>query len=371
MSSQKTRVLVLYGGQSAEHEISLRSAAYIVEALDPARYDVMAIAIDKEGRWLLDEASREKLKHLQTYQLPDKANEVVLPASSAHRMLSLNGQNSALSFDVVFPILHGTLGEDGTVQGLLELANIPYVGAGVLCSAVAMDKAVAKALIREAGLPTPDYLAFSLGDWTLRRESILQAIKKQFTVPVFVKPANLGSSVGIHKVKEETTLLSAIEDAFQYDTKILIEAGLPVREIELSVLENLTYGEPALVSLPGEIVPTHEFYSYEAKYLDENGARLVLPAPLSQAQIEKAQILAQTAFAILNCEGMARVDLFLHKETGEFLFNEINTIPGFTSISMYPKLWALSGMSGQTLLTHLIQLAQARHQRKMKLKRTF
>lgn len=367
---KKIRVMVLYGGRSGEHEISLRSAASVIRFLDPSRFEVLPVAIDKQGKWHLNDLS---LMEKSTDVLPvyKDAPSVVLPPDpigARAGLVSLEGARTAAGptqgVDVVFPVMHGPLCEDGTIQGLMELTDLPYVGSGVLASAVSMDKDISKRLIRDGGLPIVPYLTLQSSSWKKNEATLQDRILKELGYPVFVKPANLGSSVGVHKVKSAGDLKSALEDAFRFDPKVLIEKAVQAREIELAVLENLDSGQPPLVSIAGEIVPSHEFYSYEAKYLDEAGARLLIPSPLSPEQVKTAQRIAREAFEILGCEGLARVDLFLDKNSGEFYFNEVNTLPGFTSISMYPKLWEHSGISYSDLLTRLIDLAIARYERK-------
>lgn len=299
---------------------------------------------------------------------PSASQSGLVPVSGGPSALTTSG---ASKFDVVFPIIHGTNGEDGTIQGLFELAEVAYVGCGVLGSAIGMDKEVAKRLVNAAGVPIVPYIALKKADWLKSKSQIEARVTKELGIPCFVKPVNAGSSVGVHKVKKPSDLISAIEDAFRYDVKVLIEKAIPAREIELSALENPKFGESTLISVAGEINPTHEFYSYEAKYLDENGATMKIPADLTPAQLKTAQDLARRAFDALECEGMARVDLFLDKNTGDFYFNEVNTLPGFTSISMYPKMWEASGMKYSELLTTLIELAIARHDRKKALVRDF
>jgi len=272
---------------------------------------------------------------------------------------------------VVFPVIHGPLCEDGTIQGLLELADVPYVGCGVLASAVAMDKEVAKRLARDAGLPIVSYVSLRQEHWRKEKRQVAERLEKELRYPVFVKPANLGSSVGVQKVKAGGDLTAALENAFQYDVKILVEVAIDAREIELSVLENLDSGTDPLVSVPGEIEPNHEFYSYEAKYLDENGAALTIPAKLETEQIRRVQEMGRKVFLAMECEGMARVDLLLDRTSEELFFNELNTIPGFTSISMYPKLWEASGINYTELLSRLVDLAMSRHKRKKALVREF
>ena len=373
---RKLKILVLYGGRSGEHEISLRSAASVINSLDVERFDVVPVAIDKDGRWLLNDIS---IISNSSDSLPiwKNAPRVILPPnpndSEEGSLVRLETLEIGSKIDVVFPVMHGPLCEDGTIQGLLELANVPYVGSGVLASAVAMDKDVTKRLLRDAGLPVVPFIAIKKETWTRDRKELTARIINNFEFPIFIKPANLGSSVGVNKAKNPDELESCIDDAFSYDTKVLVERFVPAREIELAVLENPIAGDKPLVSVPGEIIPTssHSFYSYEAKYLDENGAELMIPAQLTPEQTEQAQTLAQDVFTTLDCEGMGRVDLFMDKETGKFYVNEINTIPGFTSISMYPKLWEYSGINYSELLSRLIDLAIFRHQRKTKLVRDY
>lgn len=361
--SKKIRVGVLFGGKSAEHEVSLQSAKNVVEAIDRKRYEVVLIGIDKAGRWYLNEESRFLLhaNNPKLIKMQHSEEKLALaPGENENQLIGLSEHRKADAVDVVFPILHGPLGEDGTVQGLLKLANIPFVGAGVLGSAIGMDKEVMKRLLRDAGIPIADFVV-------LRKSSAAEIhfdeIKKQLGLPLFIKPANLGSSVGIHKVSAKEQFFQAVEDAFQYDNKILVEAFIKGREIECSVLGN----ENPVASLPGEIIPQLEFYSYEAKYLDEHGAALEIPAKLPKDMIREIQALAIKSFQTLCCEGMARVDLFL-TEDGKILLNEINTIPGFTKISMYPKLWQASGISYSDLIDRLIQLALDRHAEEQKRK---
>ncbi len=347
---KKIRVGVIFGGRSGEHEVSLRSAESILKAIDRNKYDVVPIGITHEGKWLVSKSAMAMLPAKDQIQKVLTSGEpVTLPAEPADNGI----------VDVVFPIMHGTYGEDGTIQGLLELANVAYVGAGVLGSAVGMDKGVMKRLLREAGLPIVDY-------WTVRKQdldSFLQAHISSLPYPVFVKPANLGSSVGISKVHSAEELPAALEAAAEYDRKIVVEQGVDAREIELSVLGN----DDPIASVPGEIIPSREFYDYAAKYVDED-SRLLIPAPLTDIQKNDAQRLSISAFRILECSGMARVDLFLEKPTGKFYVNEINTLPGFTTISMYPKLWDASGIPYPELIDRLVTLAIERHADKNKLR---
>src|SRR5204863_3994352 len=371
---KKLRVAVLYGGRSGEHEVSLQSAASVINYLDRDRFEIVPVAIDKRGCWQLNDISLlEGKKSLPVFQ---NAPRVVLPPNPAdmggdNALIRLGESGEARSIDVVFPVMHGPLCEDGTIQGLLELADLPYVGCGVLASAIAMDKEMAKRVARDAGIPIVPYVSLRHEVWEKEKQQLANSIKEQLGYPVFVKPANLGSSVGVHKVKGPSGLNAALKDAFNYDRKVLVEAAVNAREIEVSVLENLEGGADPLVSIPGEIDPTHEFYSYEAKYLDEKGAELIIPARLDPEQTKRAQDIGRKAFTVLECEGMARVDLFLDRTSGDFFFNELNTIPGFTSISMYPKLWEASGISYQELLSKLIDLAISRHKKKKTLVREF
>ena len=366
----KLKVMVLYGGRSGEHEVSLVSAASVLQNLDPHKYEVIPVAIDKKGRWLFNDIRliEQKARTLPVYADAPEVTLLSQVDTPEKNLMFLHSQKTE-KVDVVFPVMHGTLSEDGTIQGFLELTDLPYVGCGVLASAVGMDKEFAKRLIHEAGLPIVPYLCVKQGSWEKQARELTQRVERELGFPVFVKPANSGSSVGVYKVKTPQDLDSSLRKAFQFDHKVLIEKAVTAREIEFAVLENLNPGEPPLVSAPGEIAPTHEFYSYEAKYLDEKGAELMIPASLTEAQLAEGKRLAGQAFEALNGEGMSRVDLFLDKVTGQFYFNEVNTIPGFTSISMYPKLWEYSGVSYSELLDRLIALALARAERKKKLKR--
>jgi D-alanine-D-alanine ligase len=362
---KKIRVGILFGGRSAEHEVSLQSAKNIIEAIDKKKYSVVLIGIDKKGKWFLNEAAHFLL-HADNPKLI-KLNRAgtgvtLVPGSKGGKLISLSGGQSAGPVDVVFPVLHGPFGEDGTVQGFLKLANVPFVGASVLGSAIGMDKDVLKRLLRGAGIPTAKFLAF---ERKATRDIDFNAVVEQLGLPHFVKPANMGSSVGINKVKSESDFRHAVNEAFKYDTKILIEEAIAGRELECSVLGN----DHAIASIPGEIVPHHEFYSYDAKYIDENGAALEIPAKLPEHIVKKVQDMAVRAFDALCCEGMARVDFFLRGED-EVIVNELNTIPGFTRISMYPKLWEASGIPVTELIDRLIKLAFERYEREQRLKTT-
>jgi D-alanine-D-alanine ligase len=359
----KIRVGILFGGRSAEHEVSLQSAKNIIDAIDTNKYEVVLIGIDKEGRWHLNEESRFLLPPTES-GLPSlsktDADLALVPGKQFEQLVALSGEQKPGSLDVIFPVLHGPFGEDGTVQGLLKLANIPFVGAGVLGSAVGMDKDVMKRLLRDAGIPIAGFL---VANGYSPNEISFDYACAQLGLPLFIKPANLGSSVGIHKVKDREEFEPAVRDALNYDNKILIEECIKGREIECSVLGN----DNPIASVPGEILPRHEFYSYEAKYLDENGAALEIPAKLPAQTSERVRQLAIKAFSALCCEGMARVDFFL-KNDGEIVMNEINTIPGFTRISMYPKLWEATGIPYSELIDRLIQLAIERFDREKRLK---
>jgi D-alanine-D-alanine ligase len=372
--SNKLRVAVLYGGRSAEHEVSLRSAENVIQYLDSSRFDIIPIGIDKKGSWFLGhDVFTKSLEHNQVLSLHNNHQAWFIPESIGNptpsKVLATKNSNGS-HFDVVFPVLHGTLCEDGTLQGLLEIANLPYVGCGVLSSAIGMDKDVSKRLAMNAGVLVAPYVVVKHDHWKLRPDNVFKQVEK-LSYPVFVKPANTGSSIGIEKVKSADQLSAAIDAAFRFDTKILIEKALNVLELELAVLESLEADSDPIVSVVGEIKPRHEFYSYDAKYLDEHGAELLIPAPVSDDIKKKAQEMAKVLFKALECEGMARVDLFYDKDTNEIYFNEVNTIPGFTQISMYPKLMAASGVSYSTLLTHLVELAMKRHHNKSQLIRSY
>lgn len=363
----KIKVGILFGGQSVEHEISILSARSIYKAIDKGKYDVVLIGIDKQGGWHFSD-EQIFLEYNATRRLESLTNKsdqqlALIPGRKIDFLYQLSTQEKPKPVDVVFPVLHGTNGEDGSIQGFLKLSGVPFVGAGILGSAIGMDKEVTKRLLRDAGIPIPHYQVFRQID-SNRIDSL--KIQAEFGLPLFIKPANLGSSVGISKVKTIDEIKPAIDKAFLYDHKILIEECILGREIECSVLGN----EHPETSLPGEIKPNHEFYSYEAKYLDENGAILDIPAKLPDNLIKEVQETALKVFQVLEIEGMARVDFFL-QEDGRLLVNEVNTIPGFTRISMYPKLWEASGLSYKDLITRLIELAIERAERDQKLKTTY
>lgn len=358
----KIRVVILFGGQSTEHEISILSARNVVAALDRTRFEPVLIAIDKAGHWLL----QDEQKLLAGAGDPRRVAIGAGRALDMPAMLASSASNPAHRIDVIFPVLHGTLGEDGALQGLLEIAGIPYVGAGVLGSAIGMDKDVMKRLLRDAGIPVANFRTVRRRQFDADPRRVCDELAA-LGFPMFTKPANAGSSVGIRKVTHPNALAEAIRFAFGFDTKVIVEAAVSGREIELAVLG----GNPPTVTVAGEIVVDHPdgFYSYDAKYVDEHAARLDLPARISPDQQWEAQALALRTFEALECEGLARVDLFLTDE-GSLLVNEINTLPGFTAISMYPKLWDLSGVSPTELITRLIDLALQRDRDRAGLRRS-
>jgi D-alanine-D-alanine ligase len=390
---KRLRVGVIYGGRSGEHEVSLASAAAVFSHLNRATYDPVPIRIDKEGRWTIAdrppqamsaaevieharvEASHTRLDSVRGNRSQREVHLVARPSEETilniDRLKSRDGDDddrhalvTGVGLDVIFPVLHGPYGEDGTVQGLLELANIPYVGCGVLASAVGMDKAMMKVVFAARGLPQVDYVVIRRRDWQADRDAVLKTITDRLPFPLFVKPANLGSSVGISKAKDAASLAQALDEAASFDRKIVVEAGVDrAREIECAVLGN----DAPEASIPGEIIPSREFYDYEAKYLDE-GSRTVIPADLPPELAEEVRRLSCEAFLAIDGAGMARVDFLLDRHTNQLFLNEANTIPGFTTISMYAKLWAASGLDYPSLLTRLIDLAIERHAEKQHLR---
>lgn len=384
---KKLRIGVIYGGRSGEHEVSVASAAAVMKNLDKERYETVPIRIDKDGCWTVQDrpptslstaevieqgrvhAARSIRPVREAYLVTRPGEEQLLTidrGGSAH-LVEKDGQNAyvtALGLDVIFPVLHGPYGEDGTVQGLLELANVPYVGAGVLASAAGMDKAIMKVLFAARQLPIVDYIVVMRRQWQADERGTLDRVVGKFSFPVFAKPANLGSSVGISKAKTISELRDAIDLAAEFDRKIIVEAAVAnAREIECAVLGN---DEPE-ASVPGEVIPSREFYDYEAKYIDE-GSKLLIPAPITDAQTAEVSRLAMEAFRAIDGAGMARVDFLLSRDSNTLFLNEINTIPGFTTISMYAKLWAASGVEYPTLLDRLVALALARHAEKQQLR---
>ena len=373
----RIRVGVIFGGRSGEHEISLRSALSVMSAMDPARYEVVPIGIARDGRWYLYHDALRMLRAAvdQVGELtPVEAPVSLLPQPGSHSLISLNRDHAQPleaphgGLDVVFPVLHGTYGEDGTVQGLLELAGIPYVGAGVLGSAIGLDKDVQKRLLREAGVPVVRFKSLERGAYT-RQPGVASLMADELGYPVFVKPSALGSSIGVTRVKGQRGLAAALEDAFQYDRKVLIEAACEGREFECSVLGN---DEPQ-ASLPGEVTVEHghDFYSYDSKYLDPQGASFKIPAVLPDEVSQRIRNFSIAAFKALSLRGMARVDLLATRDLTQIYVGEVNTIPGFTSISMYPKLWEVSGLPLPALIDRLIDLALEEHRDRAALKVTY
>ncbi|MBN1158736.1 MAG: D-alanine--D-alanine ligase [Bacteroidales bacterium] len=360
---KKIRVAILFGGRSAEHEVSLQSARNVVDALDKNKYDPLLVGIDRNGRWFLNRDSIRLLnsEDPQQIQLAESEDEVALtPSGTGSRLINLSQMTGMGSVDVIFPVLHGPYGEDGTIQGLAKLADIPCVGAGITGSAVGMDKDIMKRLLRDHGIPVCRFLTFRETDQqALNYESVSSGLGKT----LFVKPANLGSSVGISRVTSREDYKRATDLAFSYDVKIIVEEAIGGREIECAILGNT---DPQ-ASVPGEIIPKTDFYSYAAKYIDDEGAELVVPAKLPDHITGQIQQMAVATFKALECKGMARVDFFWTK-TGDILVNEINTIPGFTRISMYPKLWEYSGIPYHKLIDRLIQLAIQDFKMQQKLK---
>ena len=363
--ASRPKIGILYGGRSGEHEVSLCSAASVVAALDPAKYKIVAIGIDRDGRWHVQHKPRI-VPHADFGRIlfmEKRGRWLVNHFEEGNQLCLYNLEDSKekVAVDVVFPVLHGTYGEDGTMQGLLELARVPYVGVDVAGATVGMDKDLAKRLLAQADIPVVPWMAFGQSSWMAEPERIVRNALEQFGLPVFVKPLCTGSSVGVVKVKKKNDLAAAINYAFEFDTRIMVEKGIDCREIECAVLGN---DEPE-ASVLGEILPRHDFYSYEAKYLDPDGASMNIPAKLPARLAGAIRRCAVAGYRALNCNAMARVDFFLEKKTNRFYLNEINTLPGFTSVSMYPKLWEATGLPYTQLLDRLIDLALERHRRKL------
>jgi len=358
--NKRLRVGVLFGGRSGEHEVSLASAASVIRGLDPAKYEPVPIGITKEGHWRIGAGAQKMLP--EVLRVGDPVMMTADPTDAS--LVPLKGGGAGQHLDVIFPVMHGTFGEDGTIQGLLDLAGLPFVGAGVLGSAIGMDKDVAKRLLQVAKIPVVPWITVHRHDWEKNPKQIQRAIESKFKYPLFVKPATLGSSVGMTKVHSRAELAPALNLAAEFAMKILVEKAMVAREIEVSVLGN----HDPKASIPGEIVPHREFYDYTAKYL-EDGTQLLIPAKLKAAQVKTIQSLAVAAFRALELSGMARVDFFLEKRApGKLFLNEVNTIPGFTSISMYPKLWEASGIPFRELIDRLIALALEQHAEKARTK---
>ena len=357
--SPKIRLALLYGGRSGEHDVSIASATSVMQAIDREKYDVLPVYLTPEGRWLpgvepvrLAAGAHPAADTVALFS-SDPQQPGLLPLSEAEVQL-----RRAQSVDVVFPLLHGTYGEDGTVQGLLELADVPYVGSGVLGSAAGMDKDVMKTLFAAAGLPVVPHLLVRRHEWERQPAAVRERVLQTLRLPVFVKPANLGSSVGISKVRDAAGLSEALDLACRYDRRVLVEQGLDCREFECSVLGN---DEPQ-ASVIGEIIPSREFYDYQAKYSDDESSELRIPADIDATLADNLRAMAVTAFQAVDAAGLARVDFFFETRTGKSYVNEINTLPGFTTISMYPKLWAAGGLSYAQLIDNLVRLAIERHQ---------
>lgn len=357
----KLHIAIIFGGKSAEHEVSIASAKNVYSALDKDKYNPLLVYIKKDGEWVVSSDLQDFV--MDGKEIDEKNNTYVTFAPKSEGfLLDINNGQKKHKIDVAFPILHGTFGEDGTIQGLLKLAEVPFVGASVLGSAIGMDKSIMKKLLRDAKIPIAKFITVD-SDSKMPEYDYLIA---ELGTPFFVKPSNMGSSVGVHKVWDKEGYDKAMKDAFLYDFTVIIEEYVDGREIECSVLGNSNPASSAL----GEVIPSHEFYSYNAKYIDEMGAKLVIPVKLEKEIEKKIQKLAVDVFLALHCEGFARVDFFL-KEGGEVVVNEINTIPGFTKISMYPKLWKESGLSYKDLVSKLIDLALERHNKEEKLKTTY
>jgi D-alanine-D-alanine ligase len=383
---RKLRVGVIYGGRSSEHEVSLASAAAVIANLDRHRYEPVPIRIERDGRWTISdrpptsvvaseviskskqESGRASRSGREAYLVPHPGQETLLTVERAASETTAreNAYVAGLALDVIFPVLHGPYGEDGTVQGLLELGNVPYVGAGVMASAVAMDKAMMKVAFAGRGLPMVQHIVVLRSEWAASPATVTDAVAGRLGFPVFVKPANLGSSVGISKVRTREELGAAIALAAEFDRKVVIEAAVPAaREIECSVIGN----DRPEASIPGEIVPSREFYDYDAKYIEESQS--IVPAPLDEAMTAEVRRLAIEAFLAVDAAGFARVDFLLSRETGRLYVNEINTIPGFTTISMFPKLWEATGLAYGAVLDRLVDLAFERHAGKQSLRTSY
>jgi D-alanine-D-alanine ligase len=366
--SAKIKIGILYGGRSGEHDVSLCSAASVFSALDRIKYEVTAIGIDRDGRWYVQDDPKiiSDKDFGRKMALKKRGMWLVnhFEKNNKLHIYDIKNKNKEVIVDVVIPVLHGTFGEDGTLQGLLELAMVPYVGADVTGSAVGMDKDIAKRLLCEAGIPVVPSITVNKLSWKENSKVIAKDALTKLGLPLFVKPVCTGSSVGVKKVKKKELLAQAMNFAFQFDTRVMIEKAIDCREIECAVLGN----EKPAGSVLGEIIPKHEFYSYEAKYIDPDGAKLLIPAQINKTLSDKIRKIAVEGYMALGCSSMARVDFFLDKKTNKFYLNEINTLPGFTSISMYPKLWEATGIKYSVLLDILIVLALDRHRKKLEIK---
>lgn len=360
---ERKRVGIIFGGKSAEHEVSLQSAKNIVDAIDRDKYEIILLGVDKKGRWQINQEGSFLLNENDPKQIKLRQTDeeiIVLPGKDQAQIMNRSTQKPLPQIDVIFPVIHGTLGEDGSLQGLLRALNLPFVGVDLLGSAVSMDKDFAKRILRDAGIPVAKGLVYKAHQ---KSEIDFKEVADKLGLPIFIKPVNQGSSVGVNKARTEIEFNQAIEEAFLYDDKVLIEEAIVGREIECAVLGN----DHPVASLPGEILPQTDFYSYESKYINESGAILSAPADLTEQQTQSIRDEALRVFKALDCEGMARVDFFM-KADGTLIVNEVNTIPGFTKISMYPRLWSISGLSYSELIDRLIELAFERHERKQQLK---
>jgi len=359
----KVRVGIIFGGKSAEHEVSLQSAKNIVDAIDKQRFDVVLLGIDKQGEWHINDASNYLINAENPALIAlNRSNQQValIPGQEHDQLIDTRNATALSQLDVVFPIVHGTLGEDGSLQGLLRMANIPFVGSGVLGSAVSMDKDVTKRLLRDAGLLVAPFVSLTRAS---RRQYSFEQVVEKLGLPLFIKPANQGSSVGVSKVTDQAGFEKALDLAFDFDHKVLVESAIKGREIECAVLGN----DHPQASVCGEVILHDDFYSYDTKYINESGASIAIPADLTSDAQDKIRAIALQAFQVLECRGMARVDVFL-TESGDVVINEINTLPGFTNISMYPKLWGASGLGYSELITNLIELALEQHHQDAQLK---
>lgn len=359
----KLRVGIIFGGKSAEHEVSLQSAKNIVDAIDKNRFDVTLLGIDKKGEWHINDASNYLInaENPSLIALNRSNNQVALiPGQTENQLIETHSASALSQLDVIFPIVHGTLGEDGSLQGLLRMANIPFVGSGVLGSAVSMDKDVTKRLLRDAGLNVAPFVTVTRSN---RQNQTFEKVSQTLGLPLFIKPANQGSSVGVSKISDADGFARALDLAFDFDHKVLVESAIVGREIECAVLGN----DHPQASVCGEVILHDEFYSYDTKYINEQGASVAVPADLPQETHDRIRAIALQAFGVLECRGMARVDVFL-TAAGEVVINEINTLPGFTNISMYPKLWAASGLGYSELISKLLELALEQHQQDSQLK---
>lgn len=360
----KTVVALIFGGKSAEHEVSLRSAKNIADALDKNSFAPIIIGISKQGSWYRfpDTTVFSQATKIVDEALPPQAEQVALIAVKGKPVIYSLKDHSQTSLDIAFPILHGTMGEDGSIQGLFKMVQLPFVGCGVWASAAGMDKEVMKRILTEAHIPSARYMLL-----TPYKNNSYEEIVAKLGSPFFIKPANAGSSVGVHKIKSADDFSVKLKDAFQFDNKVLAEEFIQGREIECSVMG---HNHLPQASLPGEVIPQHEFYSYEAKYLDENGALLKIPAEIDSGTTQRLQEIAKKTYQAMGCDGLTRVDFFL-RPNGDLYINEINTIPGFTKISMYPKMWEASGLSYKDLITKLIHLGLEKHQEEQKLKTSY